>query len=388
MSRVAQPPSGNVRLVSVGKRYDTGSLVLHDLSLEIQDHELLVLLGPSGCGKTTTLNLLAGLEAPTQGDIYFGDWRVNDAPPEERDVSMIFQSIALYPHMNARNNIEFALVRKRMNRKLIDERVGAISRMLGIEKLLNRRIHQLSGGQRQRVAIAKALVRRPRLFLLDEPFTALDAEMRRQLRAELVRLHRELDTTMVFVTHDQEEAMSVADRIAVFRDGRLIQLGTPLDIYFHPTDLWIARFVGSQPINVLELTSDTGADITALGVNGSLSPPPWVIKQYREQQGRRVLLAVRPESVKLFADQDKTALAGTVAARQILGATTIYDVALGSDVTVKSLMSSTALIPMSARVAVAIDWEQVQLFDKESGQPIGAATTHTLDAASGGWATK
>lgn len=388
MSRVAQPPAGNVRLVNVGKRYDTGSLVLHDLSLEIQDHELLVLLGPSGCGKTTTLNLLAGLEAPTQGDIYFGDWRVNNAPPEERDVSMIFQSIALYPHMNARNNIEFALVRKRMDRKLIDERVGAISRMLGIEKLLNRRIHQLSGGQRQRVAIAKALVRRPRLFLLDEPFSALDADMRRQLRAELVRLHRELDTTIVFVTHDQEEAMSVADRIAVFRDGRLIQLGTPLDIYFHPTDLWIARFVGSQPINVLELTSDMGADITALGVNGSLSPPPWVIKRYREQQGRSVLLAVRPESVKLSADQDKTALAGTVAARQILGATTIYDVALGSDVTVKSLMSSTALIPMSARVAVAIDWEQVQLFDKGSGRPIGAATTHTLDAASGGWATK
>jgi len=388
VSRVAQPPAGNVRLVNVGKRYDTGSLVLHDLSLEIQDHELLVLLGPSGCGKTTTLNLLAGLEAPTQGDIYFGDWRVNNAPPEERDVSMIFQSIALYPHMNARNNIEFALVRKRMDRKLIDERVGAISRMLGIEKLLNRRIHQLSGGQRQRVAIAKALVRRPRLFLLDEPFSALDADMRRQLRAELVRLHRELDTTIVFVTHDQEEAMSVADRIAVFRDGRLIQLGTPLDIYFHPTDLWIARFVGSQPINVLELTSDMGADITALGVNGSLSPPPWVIKRYREQQGRSVLLAVRPESVKLSADQDKTALAGTVAARQILGATTIYDVALGSDVTVKSLMSSTALIPMSARVAVAIDWEQVQLFDKGSGRPIGAATTHTLDAASGGWATK
>ena len=232
---------------------------MRDLNLEIRDGELLVLLGPSGCGKTTTLNMLAGLEQPTSGQLYFGDGAMNNVPPEERDIAMVFQSIALYPHLNVRDNIGFALKTRGASRQVIDERMAEVVDILDIDRLLDRRIHQLSGGQRQRVAIAKALVRRPRLFLLDEPFSSLDAALRRQMRSELVRIHREVETTMVFVTHDQEEAMAIADRIVVMNDGELIQLGPPLDLYQAPRNLWVARFIGSHPINVIDAALGTAA---------------------------------------------------------------------------------------------------------------------------------
>ena len=199
-----------------------------------------MLLGPSGCGKTTTLNMLAGLEQPTSGQLLFGDRVMNDVPPEERDIAMVFQSIALYPHLNVRDNIGFALkTQRRAEAGQIAERTTEVAAHPRYRPLLDRRIHQLSGGQRQRVAIAKALVRRPRLFLLDEPFSSLDAALRRQMRSELVRIHREVETTMVFVTHDQEEAMAIADRIAVMNEGELIQLGPPLDLYHAPRNLWV-----------------------------------------------------------------------------------------------------------------------------------------------------
>jgi ABC-type sugar transport system ATPase subunit len=220
-----------IRFADVGKQFEGGVSAVKDLNLEIRDGELLVLLGPSGCGKTTTLNMLAGLEQPSTGQLYFNDRAMNNVPPEERDIAMVFQSVALYPHLNVRDNIGLALKTRRVPRQQIAERTAEVVGILDIAPLLNRRIHQLSGGQRQRVAIAKALVRRPRLFLLDEPFSSLDAALRRQMRSELVRIHREVETTMVFVTHDQEEAMAIADRIGVMRSGELIQLGPPLDVY-------------------------------------------------------------------------------------------------------------------------------------------------------------
>ena len=230
---------------------------LRGIDLDIFDKELLVLLGPSGCGKSTTLNILAGLEEPSSGQLYFGDRLMNRVPAEERDVSMVFQSIALYPHMNVLDNITFSLRMQKVPKDAISERVTTISKMLGMDRYLQRKLHELSGGERQRVAIAKALVKRPHLFLLDEPFSSLDADMRRQLRGELVRIHQELETTMLFVTHDQEEAMSVADRIAVMRSGQIVQVGTPLEIYNAPQSLWTSRFVGTHPINLLEVTLDS-----------------------------------------------------------------------------------------------------------------------------------
>src|SRR5829696_670641 len=235
---------GSIRFVGVDKRFDAFQAV-RNLDLEINDGELLVLLGPSGCGKTTTLNMLAGLEQPSGGQLLFGDQVMNNVPPEERDIAMVFQSIALYPHLNVRENIGFALKSQRIDRATIKQRVAEVAKTLDIDAFLERRINQLSGGQRQRVAIAKALVRRPRLFLLDEPFSSLDADMRRQLRSELVRIHRSLETTMVFVTHDQEEAMSVADRIVVMRKGQVVQVGNPLDVYNRPAAVWTSQFVGT-----------------------------------------------------------------------------------------------------------------------------------------------
>ena len=220
-----------IRFVNVGKQFEGGVAAVKDLNLEIRDGELLVLLGPSGCGKTTTLNMLAGLETPSSGQLFFKDQVMNNVPPEERDIAMVFQSIALYPHLNVRDNIGLPLKTRRVPKQTIAERTAEVAGILDIGSLLNRRIHQLSGGQRQRVAIAKALVRRPQLFLLDEPFSSLDAALRRQMRSELVRIHREVETTMVFVTHDQEEAMAIADRIGIMRLGELIQLGPPLDVY-------------------------------------------------------------------------------------------------------------------------------------------------------------
>ena len=356
-----------VRLVGIEKRYENGFNALQGIDLTIRDHELLVLLGPSGCGKSTTLNILAGLEVPSAGQLYFGNRLVNNVPPEERDVSMIFQSIALYPHMNSRRNIEFALRRQRVPYAVIDERVVSISKLLAIEKLLDRKIHQLSGGQRQRIAIAKALVRRPRLFLLDEPFTALDADMRRQLRSELVRLHHELDTTMVFVTHDQEEAMSIADRIAVMCDGKLVQVGAPLEIYFEPVDLWTAQFVGSQPINVLALESTTSAGVAITGVREALPAPAWLRNQVDASGGNGLLAGLRPEAVDLEPDREVGPLApcrGEVVSRQVLGGSTLYEVDLGAPAVVRALVGSNNSVPIGAQVTLKFHWERSLLFDR------------------------
>src|SRR5918998_4907870 len=289
-----------IRFANVGKQFEGGVAAVRDLNLEIRDGELLVLLGPSGCGKTTTLNMLAGLEQPTSGTLYFGDKAMNNVPPEERDIAMVFQSIALYPHLNVRENIGFALKTQGVPRQQIAERTTEVASVLDITPLLNRRIHQISGGQRQRVAIAKARVRRPRLSLLDEPFSSLDAALRRQMRSELLRIHREIETTMAFVTHDQEEAMAIADRIGVMRSGELIQLGPPLDIYRAPRNLWVAQFIGSHPINVIEasLTPDGARLLSDGSWTVALPAPMRSLLQGKTPDGKFVV-GVRPEHVSV-----------------------------------------------------------------------------------------
>ena len=259
--------SRGIRLDHIHKAFGQERAV-RDLTLEIHDKELLILLGPSGCGKTTTMNMLAGLEEPTSGEIYFGDRRVTTVPAEERDVAMVFQTFALYPHLNVRENIGFSLKMRGGKRDEIEQRVSEMAALLHIDDYMNRKVTQLSGGQRQRVAIAKALVRQPYLFLLDEPFSSVDAILRRELRTELVRIHREVRTTMVFVTHDQEEAMSIGDRIAVMRKGELMQIGPPLSLYDDPVNLWVAQFIGAQPINIVDCRLD-GRDAPASILNGA-----------------------------------------------------------------------------------------------------------------------
>jgi multiple sugar transport system ATP-binding protein len=367
------PMAQAIRFVDVSKQFEGGVAAVKDLNLEIRDGELLVLLGPSGCGKTTTLNMLAGLERPSSGQLFFNDRAMNNVPPEERDIAMVFQSVALYPHLNVRDNIGLALKTRRVPRREIAERTAEVVGILDIGPLLDRRIHQLSGGQRQRVAIAKAIVRRPQLFLLDEPFSSLDAALRRQMRTELVRIHREVETTMVFVTHDQEEAMAIADRIGVMRLGELIQLGPPLEVYRAPRNLWIAQFIGSHPINVIEasLTPD-GAQLLPDGSwTVTLPAPLRTLLQGKAPDGKCVV-GVRPEHLSVAtADRasDANRLQAEVYTRQILGTDILYELA-GNGHILRAVTPTSQLFDIGDQVAIGFDWTDAFIFDPGSSDAL------------------
>src|SRR6266568_9628403 len=240
-----------VTLKRVSKHFGD-SAVVHDVNLEIPDKEFVVMVGPSGCGKTTTLRMIAGLEDVTDGEIYIGDRLVNDVPPKDRDIAMVFQNYALYPHMTVYANMAFALKRRNVSREATDQRVRSAASMLGVQDLLGRTPKALSGGQRQRVAVGRAIVREPEVFLMDEPLSNLDAKLRVQMRSELSKLHNRLQTTMIFVTHDQTEAMTMGDRVAVMRRGLLQQFDVPQRLYEQPANLFVASFIGSPSMNVLE----------------------------------------------------------------------------------------------------------------------------------------
>lgn len=372
-TRAAGEPA--IRLRQITKQFGdhVREPALHGITLDIFDKELLVLLGPSGCGKSTTLNILAGLEEPSSGELYFGDRLMNRVPAEERDLSMVFQSIALYPHMNVLDNITFSLKLQKVPKNAIDERVTTISKMLGMERYLQRKLHELSGGERQRVAIAKALVKRPQLFLLDEPFSSLDADMRRQLRSELVRIHHELETTMLFVTHDQEEAMSVADRIAVMRKGELVQIGTPLDIYNAPLNLWTSRFVGTHPINLIEIALDPSRPQAQLAGRGQVTLPmdPRLHAGLRSvAPSGQVIAGVRPEYVELTpTNGDSSVWRGEVFTRQVLGTSILYDVRTDNGHTT-SVTSTQDRLDLGTPVRVTFRWERALFFDKATEQRI------------------
>lgn len=363
-----------IRLRQITKQFgkQADEAALRSIDLDIFDKELLVLLGPSGCGKSTTLNILAGLEEPSSGELYFGDTLVNRVPAEERDVSMVFQSIALYPHMDVLDNITFSLRQRKVARDVINDRVATISKMLGMDRYLRRKLNELSGGERQRVAIAKALVKRPQLFLLDEPFSSLDADMRRQLRTELVRIHRELETTMLFVTHDQEEAMSVADRIAVMRSGELVQVGTPLDIYNAPVNLWTSRFVGTHPINVLEIALDPSRpEVQVVGSNRVVLPmdPELRARLGSAAPSGQVIAAIRPEYVELTPASDDGTWRGEVFTRQVLGTSILYDVRTDTGHTT-SVTSTQDRLDLGTSVHIDFPWERTLFFDKATEQRI------------------
>ena len=244
-----------IRLEAVRKVFPNGHVAAHSVDLDIGEGELMVLVGPSGCGKSTLLRMIAGLETPTSGRIFIGDRDVTAVPPQERDIAMVFQTYALYPHKTVRENLEFSLRMRGLKGAAISERVQRAAAVLGLEDLLGRKPRQLSGGQRQRVALGRAIVREPSAFLLDEPLSNLDAKLRVQTRAELARLHRRLRATMVYVTHDQEEAMTLGDRIAVLRDGVLQQAAPPLEVYRKPVNAFVAGFIGSPAMNFLRVRS-------------------------------------------------------------------------------------------------------------------------------------
>ncbi|MHB0952475.1 MAG: ABC transporter ATP-binding protein [Allorhizobium sp.] len=299
---------------NASKRYPNGFVALENLSLEIKDKEFVVLLGPSGCGKSTTLNMIAGLEEVTEGNLFFDDETVNYTPPHHRDVAMVFQSYALYPHKTVYENIAFGLVMRKHPKDDIDRRVRDAAQRLEITHLLDRRPSQLSGGQRQRVALGRAMVRKPAVFLMDEPLSNLDAALRISMRAEIKELHRSMETTFVYVTHDQAEALTLADRIVVMRNGLVQQIGTPDEIYEHPANTFVASFLGSPPINYLdgELVVQ-GDKVTFVRGETRLDFAPERGKKLLGQGGRKVKLGIRAEDVDERAEPSSgEVIAGTV----------------------------------------------------------------------------
>jgi len=286
-----------VRFEHVTRRF--GNVVaVNDLSLEVANKEFLVLVGPSGCGKSTMLRLLSGLEELDEGYIFIGDRMVNDVPPRDRDVAMVFQSYALYPHMSVHDNMAFGLSLRKVPKAEIERRVRQAAQTLGIEDLLRRKPRQLSGGQRQRVALGRAIVRDPAVFLFDEPLSNLDAKLRVQTRAELSKLHRRLGTTFIYVTHDQVEAMTMADRIAVMNEGVLQQVGRPQELYDRPDSVFIAGFIGSPAMNFFEVTVRNDRDGMYLDADGfSAGVPATRTSELLPYSGKKIIMGMRPEHI-------------------------------------------------------------------------------------------
>jgi multiple sugar transport system ATP-binding protein len=285
-------------LKDLSKRYPNGFEAVKSLSLEIAEAELLVLVGPSGCGKTTALRMIAGLEDITSGDLYIGGRRMNDVLERDRDIAMVFQSYALYPHMTVAQNIAFSLKLARVPKQELKERVANAARLLGLESLLDRRPKQLSGGQRQRVAMGRAIVRQPQAFLMDEPLSNLDAQLRVHMRGEIESLQKRLSVTTVYVTHDQVEAMTMGDRVAVLRDGLLQQVDTPANVYDKPANLFVAGFIGSPPMNLAEATVEKANGRLVLPLGETKIPLPDHRRGLEKWAGRKVVVGLRPEDLQ------------------------------------------------------------------------------------------
>jgi multiple sugar transport system ATP-binding protein len=344
-----------------------------DLTIEIADREFVTLVGPSGCGKTTTLRMIAGLEKATAGQIYFDDDPVGHLPADHRDIAMVFQSYALYPHMNVYDNIAFALRMMRVPRAEIERRVQWAAGMLGIVELLHRKPRQLSGGQRQRVALGRSVVREPACFLLDEPLSNLDAQLRVTMRAELKRLHLELRRTFVYVTHDQAEALTMSDRIAVIHNGRLQQYGPPDEVYNRPRNVFVASFMGSPTMNLIDgevTVADGVSRFAAPGLDQVL--PQRLAAAAQRADSRATILGVRPESVIVRTNGSDMPPRGTtwvpagVYIQEPLGSDLFLTLEIG-DALVKARTNPDLSVKAGDRVEVAFDPAKLHLFDKEAG---------------------
>ena len=338
--------------------------VLHGISLAAEDGEFVVLVGPSGCGKSTLLRMIAGLESISDGEIDIGGRVVNDLEPKERDIAMVFQSYALYPHMSVYDNMAFSLRLARRSRQDIEREVRRAAEILALEPLLERYPRQLSGGQRQRVAMGRAIVRHPAVFLFDEPLSNLDAKLRLQMRSEIKALHARLGTTMVYVTHDQMEAMTMADTIVVMRAGHIEQIGTPLDIYDHPANSFVAGFIGSPAMNLVEgIVVEMAGGLALRDAGGTHWP---LGETARAHIGRAVQLGIRPEHITLESD----GLAATIKGIEPTGAETQVQLAIG-DTPIVAVLRDRPTLSLGAPAAIGFAPERVQLFDRESGGALG-----------------
>jgi len=351
-------------------------LAVNDLNLEIRDGEFMVLVGPSGCGKTTSLRMIAGLEEISDGTLRIGDRVVNDVAPKDRDIAMVFQSYALYPHMTVRDNLAFGLKLRKVPKADIEKRVQEAAGILDLGRLLARKPKELSGGQRQRVALGRAIVREPAVFLMDEPLSNLDAKLRVQTRAEIARLHQRLKTTIVYVTHDQVEAMTMGTRIAVMSEGLLQQVGTPQELYDMPVNLFVAGFIGSPAMNFLDVTVTSGPDGPTLVANDVTIPvPPRFRQMVGDAAGRHYIAGIRPEHLDIGqATSDDASMTATADVVEYLGNEELLHLtAAGQDIV--AIVDAENRVTPGDKLSMVIPLDKVQLFDPESGLQLGAQRT-------------
>ena len=360
-----------VRLEGVYKMF--GEVVaVEDANLTIEDEEFVVLVGPSGCGKSTTLRMIAGLEEISEGDLYIGDRRVNDVPPKDRDIAMVFQSYALYPHMTVRENMAFGLRLRRMKKDLVEEMVQRAAKTLGLSELLDRKPKELSGGQRQRVAMGRAIVRKPAVFLFDEPLSNLDAKLRVQMRAEIAKLHRKLGSTSVYVTHDQVEAMTLADRIVVMKDGVIQQTGPPMELYRRPANTFVATFIGSPAMNLFhgKLAEDAGSlAVKGEGFEFTLPPALRAAIDADPTVGSELVLGVRPQDLRVCGVEEGHVPEAVLEFAEPLGMESYLYLGVPGGQTVVRDESGEAP-EVGARLSLAFREESVHLFDKSDGHAI------------------
>jgi len=360
-----------VVLKNVTKIFEEGKVVaVKDINLEVQDKEFVVLVGPSGCGKSTTLRLIAGLEEVTNGEIYIDDVLVNDVPPKDRDIAMVFQNYALYPHMSVYNNMAFGLKLRKFPKKEIDARVREAAEILGIQELLDRKPKALSGGQRQRVAVGRAIVRKPKVFLFDEPLSNLDAKLRVQMRAELSKLHHRLQATMIYVTHDQVEAMTMGDRIVVLKDGLIQQIADPLTLYDKPNNKFVAGFIGTPPMNFIEgaLVKKKNGVYFGEG-NFEVRLADKMAEGAKEYIGKEITFGIRPEDIydKLYAKgatSDNT-VSATVEVVEPMGSELYVYVTTGKSPLVARL-DPHSRVELNQKMDLVFDMGKVHVFDPQT----------------------
>ncbi|MDU7164251.1 MAG: sn-glycerol-3-phosphate ABC transporter ATP-binding protein UgpC [Anaerococcus vaginalis] len=363
----------NLSLKNINKIYDNGFHAVKDFNMEIEDKEFIIFVGPSGCGKSTTLRMIAGLEDISSGDLEIDGKRMNDVLPKDRDIAMVFQNYALYPHMTVYDNMAFSLKIKKMPKDEIDKKVKEAAKILGIENLLKRKPKQLSGGQRQRVAMGRAIVRNPKVFLMDEPLSNLDAKLRVQMRIEISKLHQKLGTTMIYVTHDQTEAMTLGTRIVVMKDGIVQQIDTPQNLYDHPRNLFVASFIGSPQINLIDVeVLKENEDVFVKNDYLKLKLPKEKADLLNEKNyiGKKVIFGIRPESIydeeEFLEKADKEAIIDAkVRVYELMGAEVYLYFDLGEDqITARVKPSTQAKVGESTKFA--FDMEKSYLFDPET----------------------
>jgi multiple sugar transport system ATP-binding protein len=369
----------SVTLQDIKKVYDKEVVAVHDFNLEVADKEFVVLVGPSGCGKSTTLRMIAGLEDISAGELHIDGRRMNDVPPKDRDIAMVFQNYALYPHMTVADNMAFALKLRKVPKAEIREKVAEAARILDITPLLERKPKALSGGQRQRVAIGRAIVRNPKVFLMDEPLSNLDAKLRNQMRAELIKLRREIDTTFIYVTHDQTEAMTLGDRIVIMSDGYIQQIGTPNEVFSSPNNKFVAGFIGSPQMNFLagKLLQKGGKySVSVLGLEMELTAEQQAKVEknnLRPQAEMDVEIGVRPEHFRLRESGAADVIRGKTEISEMMGSEVYIHMTLGETPVV--LRSSLSELPTDYlteagainEIGFNFPVKRIQIFDRESG---------------------